>query len=118
MHDGGRKSSKYLLWFLAEQEPLVKLGLAEAAADGAHGAVVRGAVIEPPELEELSLPGHVLRESFKTGPENNIDLVLGGMRNDNSNQSEIRVASNWLGKESYLIKALDSSLPSVWSERQ
>lgn len=76
MHDGGCKSSEYLLWFLAEQEPLVELGLAEAAADGAHGAVVRGAVIEPPELEELSLPCHVLSESFKTGPGREAETIL------------------------------------------
>lgn len=76
MHDGGCKSSKYLLWFLAEQEPLVELGLAEAAADGAHGAVVRGAVVEPPELEELSLPGHVLSESFETGPDREAETTL------------------------------------------
>lgn len=55
-----------LLWFLAKEEALVEFGLTEAAADGAHGAVVRSAVIKPSEIEELSLPGHVLSESFKT----------------------------------------------------
>lgn len=91
------KPWQHLLWLLAKQEALVELGLAEAAADGAHGAVVRGAVIEAAELEELSLPGHVLRESFETGPDpeqrknktkkskNMIGVVLGSMTNERPN---------------------------------
>lgn len=48
---------------------MVELGLTEAAADGSHGAVVRSAMIKPPEVEELSLPGHVFSERFKTRPD-------------------------------------------------
>lgn len=108
----------YLLGLLAKQEALVELGLAEAAADGAHGAVVRGAVIEPSEVEELGLPGHVLGESFKAGPggKKTKERCLGPGWNGDA-RIQIKFQSG-CGKESYLIKALDSSLPSVWSERQ
>lgn len=62
------KTTKYLLWFLAEEETIEELGFAETAADDGDGAVVRGTVILSPEFKQLSLAGHVLSESFKTRP--------------------------------------------------
>lgn len=62
------KPTKYLLWFLAEEETIEELGFAETAADDGDGAVVRGTVILSPEFKQLSLAGHVLSESFKTRP--------------------------------------------------
>lgn len=63
-----KKTTKYLLWFLTEEETIEELGFAETAADDGDGAVVRGTVILSPEFKQLSLAGHVLSESFKTRP--------------------------------------------------
>lgn len=41
----------HLLWLLAEEEALVELGLAEAAADDGDGTVVCGAVVLPPGFQ-------------------------------------------------------------------
>lgn len=61
----------YLLWLLAEEEALVELGLAEAAADDCDGTVVCGAVVLPPSFEQLAFSRHVLREGLKTQPGEN-----------------------------------------------
>ena len=58
----------YLLWLLAEEEALVELGFAEAAADDGDGAVVRGAVVLSPGFQQLAFSGHVLREGLETQP--------------------------------------------------
>lgn len=57
-------SGAYLLRFLAEQEALVKPELREDAADEGNGAGVGGTVVQPPALQQLGLPSHVLREGI------------------------------------------------------
>lgn len=59
---------KYLLWLLTEEEAVVELGFTEAAADHSYGAVICCTVKVSPELQQLSLTGHVLSESLKTRP--------------------------------------------------
>lgn len=65
---GRRSGGAYLLRLLTEQEALVKLELGEDTADGGDGAVVGGTVVQPPALQQLGLPRHVLREGVVAQP--------------------------------------------------
>ena len=62
-HSQGSRGA-YLLWFLTEQEALVKPELCEDAADEGNGAGVGSTVVQPPALQQLGLPSHVLREGI------------------------------------------------------
>lgn len=75
---------QYLLWFLTEEEALVKFGLTEAAADDSDGTVVCSTMIVSPEFKELSLTRHVFSECFKTWPIMKITqlILVGDIRTD------------------------------------
>ena len=63
-----RSGGAYLLRFLTEQEALVKPELREDTADKGNGASVGGTVVQPPALQQLGLPSHVLREGIVAQP--------------------------------------------------
>lgn len=106
------EARQHLLRFLTEEEALVEFGLIKAAADDSNGTVVCSAVILSPELKQLSLTRHVLSERFKTRPIIRIIhfIFVVHIRRDFTPNNVLR--------ESYLIKVLDISFPSVLSEQQ